>query len=95
MGITWERTTKTTCKGVCCKRVLDESINYLLQDKGSCDKRDLPWLLATYVGEGGKKEHRGERQKEGMSKCPCVNGSVEVKVKARRRKTTPCCIYTE
>lgn len=55
--------------GLLC-RELDESINNALKQNGSCDKEDLPWLLATYVSEG--KKHRRERQK----KRACQNGHV-------------------
>ncbi len=92
MGITWEMTTITTCTRVCCERELEESINNTLKGKGSCDKPDLPWLLATYVGEERKKT-QGERETERGHVKTAVSG--EVKVQASRRKTTPGFIYTE
>jgi len=39
------------------------------------DKPDLPCLLATYEGEGRKKEREGEREKACQKKWPRLNGS--------------------
>lgn len=81
----------TTCTkggeegGACRDRKSDNSINNRLRWKGVMWQTDLPWLLATYVGEGLKKNTEGERD----TKRACQiskNAAAEVKVQASGRE---------